>query len=123
MLKIPTKITIEESPIHGFGVFATDIIERNEVIEECHLIITESDPNMMLPWQKDYGFAYPIKMGTESVIPLGYGAIYNHSDDNNAFWRHHPAYKAFQFVALRQIKIGEEIMTYYGKSYSGILKS
>jgi len=51
------------------------------------------------------------------VIPLGNGCIYNHSEDNNATWQNHPECKAFQFIATKDIKVGEEICTSYGKTY------
>jgi hypothetical protein len=37
-LLIPTKIEIKPSPGKGMGVFAIDVIEMGEVIEECHLV-------------------------------------------------------------------------------------
>ena len=50
---------------------------------------------------------------TYSVIPLGYGPIYNsHNTDNNAGW--HIAERHFVFSATRDIKAGEEICTFYG---------
>ena len=38
-LLIPTKIEIKPSPGKGMGVFAIDVIEVGEVIEECHFVI------------------------------------------------------------------------------------
>ena len=63
----------------------------------------------------DYRFNYPTQGEIEElVIPFGYGCIYNHSNDNNAIWKDHPYYKAFQFIAVKDIEPGEEICTYYG---------
>lgn len=48
-----------------------------------------------------------------SVIPLGFGPIYNSSNtDNNAGWQ--AKTKTFVFVSTRDIKKGEEICTFYG---------
>ena len=48
-----------------------------------------------------------------SVIPLGFGPIYNSSNtDNNAGWQ--AKEKTFVFVSTRDIKKGEEICTFYG---------
>ena len=41
IIKVPTKIEIKTSPGKGRGVFATDFIKRNEIIEICHLVILE----------------------------------------------------------------------------------
>ena len=114
-LKLASKIEIKTSPGKGMGVFAIDNILEGEIIEECHLItlnIPLLEPSEIL---SDYRFLYPISgEHVEHVIPSGYGCIYNHNDNNNAFWRDHPRYKLFQFIAKKNITIGEEICTYYG---------
>ena len=114
-LKVATKVEVKDSPGKGLGVFATNYILAGEVIEECHLVtlpIPNGEPSDMLI---DYRFNWPQDSETqEQVIPFGNGCIYNHSDNNNAIWRDHPRYKAFQFVAVKDIYPGEEICTYYG---------
>lgn len=48
-----------------------------------------------------------------SVLPLGYGCIYNSSNsDNNARWDVED--KFFKFYAIKDIKLGDEIKTFYG---------
>jgi len=114
-LKVATKVEVKESPIHGMGVFAIEKIKAGEVIEECHLITLPFKPGEQAFFLYDYKFNYPAEGEVEEyVLPLGNGCIYNHSDNNNAYWRNHPSHKAFQFVAMRDINIGEEICTYYG---------
>ena len=114
-LKVASKITIKESPGKGLGVFATKKIFKNEIIEECHLLslpIPKGEPSTLF---NDYRFNYPTQGEIEElVIPFCYGCIYNHSNDNNAIWKDHPYYKAFQFIAVKDIEPGEEICTYYG---------
>jgi SET domain-containing protein len=118
-LLVPTKIEIKPSHGKGMGVFAIDVIEEGEVIEECHLVKLPTKR-----WEKstlldDYRFCYPQgENWQEYVLPLGYGCVYNHSDENNAMWRNHPTTRAFQFYALRKIEIGEEICTNYGHGYN-----
>ena len=96
-------------------MFATKKIFKNEIIEECHLLplpLKKGEPSSLFT---DYRFNYPQSGEIEElVIPFGYGCIYNHSDNNNATWRDHPEYKAFQFIAVKDINPGEEICTYYG---------
>lgn len=114
-LKVATKVEVKESPIHGMGVFTIENINVGEVIEECHLITLPFKPGEQSFFLYDYKFNYPAEGKVEEyVLPLGNGCIYNHSDDSNAYWRNHPEHKAFQFVATKDIKIGEEICTYYG---------
>jgi SET domain-containing protein len=115
MIKVPTKIEIKESPGKGLGVFATEDIEKEEVIEECLLLKLPIEKGEMSSLFLDYRFNYP-QSGewTEQVLPMGYGVYYNHSSTNNAYWRDHPSIRAFQFVANRKIEKGEEICTFYG---------
>ena len=114
-LLIPTKIEIKPSPGKGMGVFAIDVIQKDEVIEECHLVKLPTKK-----WEKsklldDYRFCYPQGPNWEEyVIPLGYGCIYNHSNEANAFWRSNLEKQTFEFVANRVIDKDEEICTYYG---------
>lgn len=114
-LKMPSKIEVKSSPIHGLGVFATEKIYKGEIIEECPLItitFMEAATSSIL---YRYRFLYPIQNPTENVIPLGYGCIYNHNDNNNATWVE-GKYRMFNFIALRDIESGEEIFTKYGES-------
>lgn len=119
VFNVPDKIIIKPSPGKGFGVFATQPIKKDEVIEECYLLKLPTKR-----WEKsdlllDYRFCYPQGPDwQEYVIPLGYGCIYNHDDNNNAMWRNHPTERAFQFYALRDIEEGEEICTNYGEGYN-----
>ena len=155
-LKVPNKIEIKDSEIHGLGVFATERIEKGEIIEECHLITVPIDENTPEDLLIDYRFNWPqgrpnwrevlkaqgidndqesneqvvMKLELENgeviqatlprdgnVIPLGYGCIYNHCNNNNAKWVNHPNCWAFQFIATKDIESGEEICTNYGDEY------
>ena len=109
-INVPTKIEVKLSPGKGMGVFATEKILNGEIIETCYLLTIPKEGNLL----NDYRFLYPKRTLTEYVIPLGFGCIYNHSDSPNADWLDHPEYKAFNFVAIKDIEIGEEICTYYG---------
>ena len=106
-IKLATKVEVKTSPGKGMGVFATNKITAGEIIEECHLIFLEMDPNQQSSFLEHYRFLYPQKpkqtlrgaLGLTSppgqqtpvppryedfVIPSGYGCIYNH-DNNNIY--------------------------------------
>lgn len=112
-IQIPQKIEIKSSPIHGLGVFATDLINAGEIIEECPVITITNVEATISNILIRYRFLYPVKDPKEQCIPLGYGCIYNHSDNNNATWVD-GKYRMFNFVAIRDILPGEEICTRYG---------
>ena len=89
---------MEQDAGKGLGVFAIDHILEGEIIEECHLISLNIPLNIPSDILTDYRFLYPVSgEHLEHVIPSGYGCIYNHSDNNNAFWRDHPISKPICF--------------------------
>lgn len=116
MIETPSKIYIDKSPIHGWGVFAKEFINTDEIIEICPIItlpIIKGESTSLLI---DYRFNFP--SGTpewsEQVIALGYGSIYNHSDNPNANWYSNNIGRTFQFFAIKPIQPGDEILVYYG---------
>jgi len=116
-LKVANKVELKQSTGKGLGVFSIDKIYKEEIIEECHLINLPVKSHSLLvdDFLINYRFRWPnIGNEYEIVLPLGFGAIYNHSDFPNAAWKDHPEFKAFQFYALRDIEVGEEICTFYG---------
>ena len=113
-LKIAEKVEVKMTEFKGYGVFATQPIKKDELVEECHLITICTRRNF-IPLLYNYIFRYPKGDNWEEVvIPLGYGSIYNHSNTPHANWKESKENKTFLFYALRDIEIGEEICTYYG---------
>ncbi len=111
----PAKIQVKESPIHGWGVFACEDIEEGEIIEECPFLklpVKRGDVNYTLI---DYTFQWPKSLLWENhVIALGYGSLYNHSNNPNSDWESSNDKESFLFTAKRKIMKGEEIFIYYG---------
>lgn len=109
------KIQVKSSEIHGLGVFATEDINENEMIEECPILFLPTKKGEMNYVLIDYTFQWPkIDDWTNHVIALGYGSLYNHSDSPNAEWFSDEEKTVFKFVSLKPIKKGEEITIYYG---------
>ena len=111
----PRKVEVRESPNKGFGVFAIEDIHEGEVIEDCpvkHLGEELSVGNAFV----DYRFNYPKGVGSKRrVLTMGLGGVFNHADDNNAYWINHPYLEnVFRFIANRHIAVGEEVCTSYG---------
>jgi SET domain-containing protein len=110
----PNKIRISNSPIHGLGVFATEIIYEGEIIEICPVIdmcLNGESSHILI----DYRFNWPQGNDCKTqVVPAGYGMLYNHNSDANALWRSNEENKTFEFFAIKQINPNEEIFTYYG---------
>jgi hypothetical protein len=114
-IQMPSKIVIDKSPIHGWGVFAKEKIYKNEVIEECPILKLPIKKGESSPLLTNYRFNFPSGNDwDEQVIAFGYGSLYNHSDNPNAYWFSINDKRTFLFVANRDIEMGEEILVYYG---------
>lgn len=107
--KPPTKIEIKESSRGGHGCFATELIKKDEVVEICKVL-----PIGHGHLFKDYAWLDTRTM--RRVVALGCGSLYNHSFEPN-IQRHYHEDVFFKFIALRDIKEGEEVLVSYGKSY------
>lgn len=111
----PTKIYVDKSPVHGWGVFAKEMIESGEVFEECPVLTLPINVGEVSSLLLDYRFNWPQgETWEEQVCALGFGSLYNHSDTPNAFWRSNLEKRTFEFVATKNIPVGEEIFVWYG---------
>lgn len=111
----PTKIYVDKSPIHGWGVFAKELIMPGEVFEECNVLTLPMEPGSVSNILMNYRFNWPQgEVWVEQVCALGFGSLYNHSDTPNAYWKNNLDKKTFEFIATKEILIGEEIFVWYG---------
>jgi len=109
------KIYADKSPIHGWGVFAKEDIMEGEVFEECPILTLPIGKGEITPLLIDYRFNYPQgNEWEEQVLALGYGSLYNHSENANAYWVSDLENRTFKFISNREIKKDEEIFVWYG---------
>lgn len=104
------KVVVKKSPIHGYGVFAEKNLEPNEIIEECHTLLSDT-------FKDEFSRYYFAAADEKNALPLGFGCIYNHSDQPNATYQYDPELQLMIFKAVRFIHRGEEIFTSYGKNW------
>ena len=110
-------IEVGDSEIHGHGVFATRKIAKCAIIERCPYIVIDDDDVAEANRLQDYLFTSPDEEG-DYLCVLGYGMVYNHSDSPNAEWEiDDDDIRFVRFIALREIKKGEEILHSYGQEY------
>ena len=111
-IRPPTSILIGDTP-HGRGVIAATDIAKGETIEVCPVLeLTSDEANGVLT-------DYIVGLGDDvdgSALMLGYGSLYNHSEDPNAEYIHESD-EAYSFTALRDIPAGEQITISYGKDW------
>jgi hypothetical protein len=113
-LSPPKRIYISQSniPKAGRGVFASGNIKREEVIEKCPvLILPRKDyPNLKKTALRNYYFMWG---KSTAAVCFGYGSLYNHSYQPNATYKKRVKEQTIEFVAITDIKKGEEITVNY----------
>ena len=117
------KVEIKESSLHGRGVFASEAISKHELFERCPVVLFHKsiiddfrrfhDANRHV--LEDYVFSWE---GGYLAIALGYGSMYNHSNDQfNAIFSLRPGDDdndpRIEFMSKRDIAPGEEILIHY----------
>lgn len=106
---IQNELVVKKSSIHGYGVFARKNIKKGEIIEECFTISSNESNNDL----DEYNF----KVDDQYILVMGFGSIYNHSDDPNSLHKYDRETKLMVLRARRFIRKGEEIFISYGKAY------
>ncbi len=107
-------IELGDSPVHGRGMFASRDIRRGEVIEIVPVVLFKRDDVKPGTIIRDYDIDYAD--GVHTAMMLGYGAVYNHRNDNSADWTFKDD-KTMIITANRDIKKGAEIFVSYGDGY------
>ena len=110
LIKHPS-IYVGKSSLGRYGVFTDDVIEKGEIIEECiipyELIATE---NRVLIY-----YRFPYWQEGKHSMPLGYAAVFNNGEQENANIRPYFDIKRelVIFEAIKKIEPGEELLWKY----------
>lgn len=122
----PDKIEVRFiNPEVGLGVFATQTIKKDALIERCPLVA--------LGWRAKYHGDKQIHRylyssgpcqcqdcqihGYQMFMVLGYGMIYNHRDVPNGQWKFNFQNRYADVVAVEKINKGQQIFVSYGTEY------
>ncbi|MBJ6761673.1 SET domain-containing protein-lysine N-methyltransferase [Myxococcaceae bacterium JPH2] len=106
----------------GMGVFADEPIAAGALIEECHYLKVPQKQCRGEPLD-DYVFEIrwnrheEPRPGNWVALVMGYGMIYNHSNEPNAVYTRASDRDVFRFHALRDIYPGEQICVSYGEAW------
>ncbi len=99
----------------GRGVYCEHPILKNEIIEECPLLIIPADDHASLESTKlvDYFFTFN-KAENTKALALGFGSLYNHKRVPNAHYSIDFEAKSITLYALEDIDKDSEICINYG---------
>lgn len=95
-------------------VFCSEKIEKGSTIELSHVIVLNAEDTKAIHKTSlhNYYFLWDVEKGT-SAIALGFGSLYNHSDDPNTDFEIQPAEELIRFFAVKDIEAGEELCIDY----------
>lgn len=105
---------IDEIAGRGRGVRTLRAFEVGEVIEVCPVVVLPPKDRAHL--DKTELFNYYFEWGEsneESAIAFGYGSMYNHDARSNAVYEMDFEARTLAIVAIRPIRIGDEITVNY----------
>ena len=115
--KAQMRIAVQDSPLHGLGVFACVDFAKDSVIERCFYLVIDDDDLQEINRLNDYLFTSP-DVKSDYLCVLGCGMIYNHGTPPNAEWQIADDDNRFiEFTALEDIRAGDEILHDYGEDY------
>lgn len=111
--RIPS-IYIGNSARRGRGVYTSEPIGVDNLIEICPVIVCSEDDLPLIHQTKlhDYYFLWGDDE-KKCAIALGYGSLYNHEYTPNARYEVDFEEETICFYSLREIKAGEEITVNY----------
>lgn len=109
-----TALEIRESPGKGRGVFATQFIPEGAVIENAPVIAFNAEQWAFIEQSLLYHYVFEWGTnGTGGALALGYGSLYNHDYQPNAYYVRQETEGYLRFIAYRDIQPGEEITVNY----------
>jgi hypothetical protein len=116
-----SNIYVAISSIHGRGVFAQRAINVGTVIEECPIIKMKLQEMTVRKHMLLNYYAFMIDEQSEYTgIALGYGSLYNHSDNCNAIYYYNKEKELMIFETIQSIAKDEEItINYLGPESAG----
>jgi SET domain-containing protein len=103
----------------GRGVFTSDAIEKNKVVEISPVIVMNNDERKLLDQTllHDYIFEWGDKR-KQCCMALGYIAVYNHSYKSNCEYEMDFEEEVMSIITMRHIKAGEELFINYNGDWN-----
>lgn len=110
---------IAETERKGRGVFTSEDITKNSVIEIAPVVVMSGDERVLLDQTllHDYIFEWGDET-KECCLALGWVSIYNHSYQSNCEYDMDYDDKTITIKTMRKIKAGEEITINYNGTWN-----
>ncbi len=108
-------LEIRKAGNKGRGVFTTDSIPADTIIEESPVIVMDNDDRRQLDETllHDYIFEWEPEGAKKCCMALGWVPIYNHSYSSNCEYFMNYEDETISIKTVRDIKAGEELSINY----------
>ncbi|MBS1599191.1 MAG: SET domain-containing protein-lysine N-methyltransferase [Bacteroidetes bacterium] len=116
---IASFVFIDDTENKGRGVFTSQDIQKNSVIEISPVIVMNSKDRKLLDQTllHDYIFEWGYNQD-QCCMALGYVAVYNHSYESNCEYEMNYDEDVITVKAIRFIKSGEELSINYNGDWN-----
>ena len=103
----------------GKGVFSTENLEADSVIEIAPVLVMSKDERKLLDQTllHDYIFEWG-EDSTKCCLALGYVSIYNHSYESNCEYEMDFENELIRIKTVRQVLAGEELFINYNGNWN-----
>lgn len=111
-------VELRESPGCGRGLFATEDIKSQTVVESSPVIVlptSEWEAHGRHTIMNHYAFVWRDSKPPSMALALGLGSIFNHNNDPNVGWICDFHTRTIRYITLRDVKKGEELCISYGR--------
>jgi len=133
---IDSRLEIHPVPeINGWGVFTTQSINENTIVEIAPIIVYPKNVMEMTIWTcRAEGMSdndlkldqYTVNWQNDGGLPLGWAGLYNHKDDNNCQFIAYYQLNLIGIQTIKPISAGEQLFVSYGEHWfnakSGYIK-
>ncbi len=107
-------VKVDQSRVHGRGVFATGRIERGSVVDRGFVLSFRDNESEKSSIIDRYAFDYD---GSKRCLVLGIASLCNHNSDPNVEVEIDDEKGTYRLLAVRAIRRGEELFVDYGLEY------
>ncbi|MGG9960536.1 SET domain-containing protein-lysine N-methyltransferase [Ferruginibacter sp. SUN106] len=116
-IRQPQGIAVQQSPLHGRGVFACKYFKPGAVIETAPVILLEKAERDFLQGTTLFSYYFVVAdEKTPVALGLGYSSLYNHAYNANAVYSISLQGAAIIIKACKTIHAGDEITLNYNGS-------
>ncbi len=114
IIEKPPCLYVDNSAIHGRGVFTQKAFETGEIIERSPLVLINEADSQLLKESMLYDYYFTVEnRKTPVAFSLGFGSLYNHAAPSNARYSIDLSSALIIIMCHRFIRAGEEITINY----------